>query len=107
MTPKDVQVILCTCSPGEAPGLARALLEERLVACVNIVPGLRSLYRWKDQLEDDEESLLIIKTPRRLYARLEERLNALHPADVPEILSLSVADGSDAYISWVYDATRS
>lgn len=100
-----VRVVLCTCPSDAAATVARILLEERLVACVNIVTGVRSLYWWNGSIEDAEESLLVIKTPVAKYDDLERRLNQIHPYDVPEILSLGVDNGSEAYISWVYDQT--
>ncbi len=102
-----VRVVLCTCPPAEASRLARALLEERLVACVNVVSGVRSLYWWKDAVSEDEESLLVIKTTVERYPELERRLPELHPYDCPELLSLGVEAGLETYISWVFDATRS
>jgi periplasmic divalent cation tolerance protein len=95
-------VVLCTV-PNEEVGvtIARALLEQRLVACVNIVPGLRSLYRYQGKLEDEREHLLVIKTRRALYERLEARVRELHPYQVCEVLLLEVADGSRAYLAWI------
>jgi periplasmic divalent cation tolerance protein len=99
--PPAVRVVLCTCPKDHAERIARTILEERLVACVNVVAGVRSLYWWKDAVQDDEETLLVIKTPVENYAALEERLLAIHPYTVPEVLGLDVVDGSRSYISWV------
>ena len=98
-------VVLCTCPPEAATGIARVLLEEHLVACVNIVPGVRSLYWWEGAITEDGECLLIIKTAAARYEALASRLLEVHPYEVPEILQLAVADGADAYISWVIDST--
>ena len=107
MNASAIRVVLCTCPPDAAAGIARDLLDERLAACVSIVPGVRSLYRWQGQITDDGESLLIIKTKTALSDALEARLVEVHPYEVPEVLSLQVADGAEAYLTWVMDATRS
>ena len=100
----DVRVVLCTCPPDQATSLARALLEQRLAACVNVVPGVRSMYRWEGKVAEDGESLLVIKTPHSAVASLETALHEIHPYDVPEILSLSVHEGADTYLSWVRES---
>lgn len=84
-----------------ASELARTLVQERLVACVNLVPGLRSLYRWEGAVHDDAEVLLICKTTSAGYGALERRLLELHPYDVPEIVALPIVRGSAAYLDWV------
>ncbi len=101
---EDVRVVLCTCPPESATGIARALLEDRLAACVNVVPGVRSLYWWRNEVAEDGESLLVIKTMHTRYDQLEERLTEVQPYDVPEILSLSVDEGANAYVSWVRES---
>ncbi|MGM0574202.1 MAG: divalent-cation tolerance protein CutA [Myxococcota bacterium] len=107
MSSNPVRVVLCTCPHDEAATVARRLLRERLVACINIVPGVKSLYWWKDEVAEDDESLLVIKAPKSAYERLESRLTEIHPYDVPEILSLPVEDGANAYVSWVLESTAS
>jgi periplasmic divalent cation tolerance protein len=103
----QVRVVLSTV-PSEQVGeqIARALLDEHLVACVNIVPGLRSLYRWQGAIQDDRELLLVIKTTADRYEALEQRLKALHPYEVCEVLAFDVADGARAYLDWVVGETR-
>jgi len=101
-----VRVVLCSV-PSEAVGetIARALLEERLAACVNMLPGVRSLYRWQGKIEDDRELLLVIKTASGCYEELEQRIRALHPYQVCEVLALDVAQGSQPYIDWLRGET--
>lgn len=95
-------VVLSTCSGNEeAEKLARLLLEERLAACVNIVPGLRSFYRWKGAIESAGECLLIVKSSRELFDRLRAALEKAHSYEVPEVLALPVVDGSDQYLDWL------
>ena len=95
-------VVLVT-APGaaRARALARALVEERLAACGNVVPGLASIYRWKGKLHDDAEALLILKTTRARFAALRERILALHPYQVPEVLALPVEAGGGRYLAWL------
>jgi periplasmic divalent cation tolerance protein len=89
----------------EAAALARALVEERLCACVNIVPGVRSVYRYDDKIWDEPEVLCIAKTRPALFERVCERIFQLHSYDVPEILAFNVDDGSPAYLAWLTEAT--
>ena len=96
-----VSVALCTCPPPEAVRLAGLLVEGGLAACVNVLPSVQSIYRWEGKLENEEESLLIIKTTTAGFAGLRDALAEAHPYDVPEIILLDVADGLPAYIEWV------
>ncbi len=100
-------LVLTTC-PHEtvAHELAEALLNERLAACINIIPGLRSVYRWKGELEEGTEVLLMIKAARAVYPRLEERIRASHPYELPEIIALDIAAGSAAYLAWIAENCR-
>ena len=97
----DVRVLLCTCPPSAADGLAAALVERRLVACVNAIAGVASRYRWKGEVVKDDETLLILKTTTARVADIISVLKDLHPYDVPELLSLPVEEGSEGYINWV------
>jgi periplasmic divalent cation tolerance protein len=85
----------------EAVAIARVLVEERLAGCVNIVGGVRSIYRWEGNLEDDREVLMIVKTRRELFPLLEKRVKELHSYTVPEIIALPVAEGSLDYLAWL------
>jgi len=102
----DALVVLCSC-PDEATaaGIATALLAGELAACVNCVPGIRSIYRWDGQIKDDTEVLLVIKTRTARYAALEAALRAQHPYDLPEIIALPVVAGSHDYLNWIGRAT--
>ncbi len=102
--PRDARVLLSTAPPGAADALARALVEERLAACVNVVPGVRSTYRWEGRVETDEEVLLVIKCLESGLQQLVTRLSELHPYEVPEALALPVDGGSARYLDWVRDA---
>jgi periplasmic divalent cation tolerance protein len=97
-----VRVALTTAPDAEvAARIARALVEERLAACANLVPQLRSIYRWQGRVEDASEVLMLIKTRADRVAALAERLRALHPYELPELVVLPVAAGLDAYLDWV------
>jgi periplasmic divalent cation tolerance protein len=97
------RLVLSTAPPDKAPELARALVRERLAACVNVLPGARSFYFWEGKECEDEEALLLIKTTGAAVPRLTERLLELHPYDVPEIVSLPLADGEGnaRYLDWI------
>jgi len=85
--------------------LARTLLQERLIACANLVPGVTSLYRWEGAVQEEDESLVVMKTRSELVPRLIARIPELHPYELPEVLALRVADGLPAYCRWVLDET--
>jgi periplasmic divalent cation tolerance protein len=89
----------------QAAALARTLVEEGLAACVNIVPGVRSIYRWQGKLCDDAEVLCLVKTRSALFDRVRRRVLELHPYEVPEVLAFAVDDGSPAYLAWLAEAT--
>jgi periplasmic divalent cation tolerance protein len=98
----DKIVVLSTCgSAEEAHRVARALVEKRLAACINVIPGIRSIYRWKDAIEDEEEVLLAIKTSRELLQELRDEMERLHSYEVPEVIALAVVDGSERYLAWM------
>jgi periplasmic divalent cation tolerance protein len=100
-------VIALTTLPADADvnTLARTLVEERLAACVNVLPEMTSVYRWQGRVEKDTERQLIVKTTRARITVLWERLRELHPYDVPEFLVLPVLHGNDAYLKWVKEST--
>ena len=89
----------------EAACISQTIVGERLAACVNIIPSVRSIYRWQGRVEDEQEVLLIVKTKRALFERLKERVTALHTYSVPEILALPLAGGSEAYLNWLGQET--
>ncbi len=103
----DMCVVLVT-APSEAVAvpMAHALVDEKLVACVNIVPALRSIYAWDGKICDEAEVLCIAKTRRSLFSSLVERVRALHPYQVPEIVALDVANASLPYYEWLLSSTQ-
>jgi periplasmic divalent cation tolerance protein len=107
MNEKDILVVMSTFPDTEtARQVGRLVVEESLVACVNVVPGIRSIYAWNGAMRDEAEVLMILKTTADRFPALRERLVALHPYDVPEVVAVAVAGGHDAYLRWVTDATR-
>lgn len=102
--PGPVQVTLITAPDLEtAARIARALVEERLAACVNVVPGVRSIYRYEGRVHDEGEVLMVVKARAERADALEARVRALHPYEVPEVLHLAAAGGSAAYLAWVLE----
>jgi periplasmic divalent cation tolerance protein len=99
-----ILVVLCTCPVEAAPALARGLVDKRLAACVNLLPQVQSIYRWQDQVQQDNESLLLIKTTSERYAQLEQHLREHHPYSVPEVLAVPASLGLEAYLQWVVEA---
>jgi periplasmic divalent cation tolerance protein len=97
----SVLLVLCTCPPEAAERLAAALVEEQLAACVNVLPGIQSVYRWQGAVERSAETLLLAKTTSDRYPALETRLRALHPYELPEIIALPIERGLPGYLSWV------
>ncbi|MCH7228473.1 divalent-cation tolerance protein CutA [Haloferula sp. A504] len=98
----EVLVVLCTFPDEErARQIGALLVEKQAAACVNVVPGLRSIYRWEGKVQEDAEVLGIIKTTREAYVRMEALLLEAHPYETPEILALPVEAGAQAYLRWV------
>jgi periplasmic divalent cation tolerance protein len=103
----DKIVVLTTCAAeADAERLARALVAGRLAACVNVVPGVRSFYHWKGEIESSEEFLLIVKTSRDLFPALRAEMEKLHAYEVPELLALPVVAGAENYLSWLQSNLR-
>lgn len=102
-----VLIVFCTCpDAASANALALALVSERLAACVNVLPGLRSTYRWQGKVERGDEVLLLVKTSADRLAALTARLQALHPAELPEVLAVEAVGGLAPYLNWVVEQTR-
>jgi periplasmic divalent cation tolerance protein len=100
-------LVFCTC-PDEAAAerIAHALVEERHAACVNRLPGIASTYRWKGKICRDNECLLLIKTTIERFDVLSERIVALHPYELPEIIAVDIAQGLPAYLGWIASETK-
>ncbi len=105
--PNSAEVVLCTCPDMDsARRIADALLDQRLAACVNILPGVTSRYRWQGTVEESSETLLLIKTTRARYPTLERTLVSLHPYELPEIIGVPVEQGLAGYLAWIETCTK-
>jgi periplasmic divalent cation tolerance protein len=102
-----MNIVIClVTAPSQEVGaaLAKSLVDQRLAACVNILPAVQSIYRWQDQITIDEEVLLLIKTEKDLTERLKQAVVAAHPYEVPEFVVLSATDVSTPYAEWIKSA---
>lgn len=103
----DKRLVLTTCaSLEEARTIAHTLVERHLAACVNIVPQIESVYRWKDEVETSTEWLLLIKTTAEIADRVRESLNQLHSYEIPECIEIAIEAGSVAYLEWIGESVR-
>jgi len=101
-----VYIVFTTAPEADAERLARSLVESRLAACVNVVPGLKSLYWWKGNIEESGEYLLILKTAEKVLPDLIAKLREMHPYDLPEIIAVPVEAGLEEYLDWVRGEVR-
>lgn len=102
----EIIVLVTASSEAEAVKISNALVEEHLAACVNIVPGIRSLFFWKGKTQDEKETLLIVKSRQPLLDRLITRVKSVHSYTVPEIIALPVIGGSGDYLAWLKETTK-
>lgn len=102
----DIVVVFVTVGNSEdAARIGRAVVEERLAACANIIPQIRSLYWWKGEICDEQETLLIMKTPSSMFPTLKQRVRELHTYELPEIIAMPVSEGLPEYLDWVAGST--
>ena len=102
-----VVILMTTNSQEEAERIARALVDSRLAACVNIISGLRSIYRWKGKIWDEGELLLLIKTRMALFEQVEGVIKEIHSYEVPEIIAIPIIRGFETYLNWLKESTLS
>ncbi|EKE84553.1 divalent-cation tolerance protein CutA [Idiomarina xiamenensis] len=103
----EPQLLLCACpDQNSANSIARQLVDEQLAACVNIISGINSVYRWQGEVHDDPELLLLIKSTRSRYDEIEQRVLQLHPYDTPELIALPITSGLPAYLTWLRESTE-
>jgi periplasmic divalent cation tolerance protein len=103
----DKRIVLCTAgSEDEARKIARHLVEQRLAACVNIVPRMESIYRWQGKLESSEEWLLLIKTTVDRFPAVRDAIRDLHSYELPECIAISIEDGSSGYLEWIAQSVK-
>lgn len=98
----DALIVLTTLPSSDAAAeLAKKVVGEKLAACANLIPALRSIYRWQDKLQDENEVLVLFKTRQEQFERLKARILELHPYEVPEVLAIPVEQGYQAYLEWI------
>ncbi|MEW6738394.1 MAG: divalent-cation tolerance protein CutA [Nitrospirota bacterium] len=103
---ETIVVYITAPNEDEAARIAKAIVEERLAGCANIVKGIRSIYSWQGKIEDDAEVLMIVKTQRHLFEPLKRRVKELHSYTVPEIIALPIIEGSEDYLNWLKEVTE-
>lgn len=99
-------IVFVTAPPADAEGLAQVMVEQRVAACVNIIPAMRSIYSWKGEICNDGEALLIVKTTAARLQQLEALVVEHHPYEVPEIIALPIVEGHHPYLRWIDETTR-
>lgn len=97
----EYRIAITTAPPDQAPGIARRLVDERLAACVQILPGARSFFHWQGEVADEQEAVILCKTSQRLRQQFQDFLTTIHSYEVPEILFLPVESGLESYLSWL------
>jgi len=103
---EKILILITSSSEEEAVHIAERLLDERLIACANLLQPIRSLYRWQGRVCDDREVLLLCKSRRALFGQVRDRVISLHSYEVPEVVALALAEGSPSYLQWIADETR-
>ena len=101
-----IVIYITTGSVNEAKKIGRALVEEKLVACSNIISPIRSIYSWQGKICDDKEALMVLKTKKQLFKQIVKRVEKLHSYDVPEIIAMPIVEGSGKYLSWLNKETK-
>ena len=101
-----IVIYITTRSVNEAKKIGRALVEEKLAACSNIIYPIRSIYRWQGKICDDKEALMILKTKKTLFKQIVARVEKLHSYDIPEIIAMPIIEGSSKYLSWLNKETK-
>ena len=102
----EIVVLVTVSSEAEATSIARALVERNLVACVNILPGVRSIFQWEGQVTEEHEWLLVAKTVSQAFERVATAVKSMHSYSVPEVIALPIQHGLPEYLSWVRDVTK-
>jgi periplasmic divalent cation tolerance protein len=102
----EVVVLVTTASEEEAARIARSVVEAGLAACANIVPRIRSIYRWEGKVTDEQETLMLLKSRLELFPSLQEEIKRLHSYAVPEIIALPIRKGLNQYLQWIHEETR-
>jgi len=103
----DKRIVLTTCgSQEEADKIAQHLVESRLAACVNVIPRIKSIYRWRGKIESAQEWLLLVKTTADKFAQVRDAIRTLHSYELPECIALAIEDGNAEYLAWITDTVK-
>jgi periplasmic divalent cation tolerance protein len=102
---ENIVAFITASNEEEAANIARALVEGRLAACVNIVTNLRSIYSWQGKVEDESEVLMVVKTQKKLFHSLSQKVKEMHSYTVPEIIAVPIVEGSEEYLKWLKEVT--
>jgi len=102
----NYKIVFVTSPAKSVNSITRQLIREKLVACINIIPKISSIYRWKNKIEKSQESLLIMKTNNSNIKKLIKRIRQVHPYEVPEIIFTDITDGNKDYLNWIEDSVR-
>jgi periplasmic divalent cation tolerance protein len=100
---KGIVIFITSGSEEEAKRLGRVLVEEKLAACVNIIPGVESLYWWKGKIESSKEWMLVVKTQGKMVNRVVKRVKEIHSYEIPEVIALPIVEGNRDYLQWISD----
>ena len=103
---KSILVLSAFPETESVKSVAETLVNEKLAACVNVIPGVQSIFRWQDKIDNANENILIIKTKDSLYDELEVRIKELHPYELPEIISVPIDKGLNKYLDWISESTK-
>jgi periplasmic divalent cation tolerance protein len=104
--PNHIVIYITTGSISEAKKIGRILVEEKLVACSNIISTIHSIYSWQGKICDDKEALMVLKTRKKHFEQIVKRVETLHSYDVPEIIAIPIIEGSSKYMSWLNEETK-
>ena len=104
--PNHIVIYITTGSISEAKKIGHTLVEEKLVACSNIISPIHSIYNWQGKICDDKEALIILKTKKKLFKQIVKKVEELHSYDVPEIIAMPIIEGSSKYLSWINEETK-
>ncbi len=107
MSEKAIVVLVTAPSHSDAADIAKTIVSEKLAACVNLIPHIRSIFYWEDKVQDESETLMLIKTTQNLFDTLKKRIIMTHPYSVPEIISIEIQDGNAEYLNWIFETVGS
>lgn len=102
---EEIVVFITASNEDEAVRIARAILEDRLAGCINIIRDVRSIYTWQGKIEDESEVIMVIKTKKSLFNPLKEKVKKLHSYTIPEVIALPITEGSEDYLKWLKEVT--